>query len=69
MAYVDQNFQGIPVGDKPDTLRRLRLAVGSYRKYRRVYKELDALSDRELADIGVSRHDIGEIARKAAHGG
>lgn len=68
MAYVAQSFQAIPVRDKPDTLGRLRRAVSNYRKFRKAYEELDALSDRELADIGVSRHDIREIAREAAYG-
>ncbi len=31
-------------------------------------QELQHLSDRELADIGISRHSIAEIARTAAQG-
>lgn len=36
--------------------------------YRRTLAELDALSDRELADIGISRYDIPAIARDTARG-
>lgn len=36
------------------------------RIFRRTYAELNALTDRELADIGVARGDIGEIADEAA---
>lgn len=28
-------------------------------------KELESLSDRDLADLGISRYDIGEIARRS----
>jgi len=37
-----------------------------YNKYRETLAELDALTDRELADIGISRHQIRGIARQAA---
>lgn len=39
-----------------------------YDKYRRTYDELDALNDRELADINISRCDIRAIAAEAAYG-
>lgn len=35
-------------------------------KYRQTYNELNALSDRELSDIGVARSLIAEIAAEAA---
>ena len=69
MATIAQNFQPGSVGGKPDTFGKLRSAVGTYRIYRRIYKELDALSDRDLADIGVARHDIRQIAWEASHRG
>ncbi|MBD3625808.1 MAG: DUF1127 domain-containing protein [Rhodobacteraceae bacterium] len=34
--------------------------------YNRTYRELAALTDRDLADISISRADIAAIARKAA---
>jgi uncharacterized protein YjiS (DUF1127 family) len=35
-------------------------------KYRRTYEELDGCSDRELAELRISRADIPAIARKSA---
>lgn len=37
-------------------------------EFKRTYKELDNLTNRELADIGVRRCDIAEIARKHVYG-
>jgi uncharacterized protein YjiS (DUF1127 family) len=42
--------------------------VGSYmnwRSYRRTVAELGALSNRELDDLGISRADIPNVARRA----
>lgn len=36
------------------------------RAYLETFRELQALSDRDLADIGISRGDIERIAREAA---
>lgn len=40
-------------------LKKLRI-------YRRTYNELSGLSDRDLADLGISRYDISRIASDAA---
>lgn len=49
---------------------RARLAVRAARARRaaflRTYNELDNLTDRELSDLGLSRADIGRVARSAA---
>ena len=37
------------------------------RVYNDTYAQLNGLSDRDLSDIGVSRLQIGDIARDAAH--
>jgi uncharacterized protein YjiS (DUF1127 family) len=36
--------------------------------YNQTVRELLILSDRELADLGISRYDIPAIAREAAYG-
>lgn len=36
--------------------------------YNRTLGELRAMTDRDLADIGISRLQIGDIAREAAYG-
>lgn len=48
-------------------LARLRQAFAEYRVYVETRNELDALSDRELADLGIARFAIDEVARNAAH--
>jgi uncharacterized protein YjiS (DUF1127 family) len=47
---------------------RLQQAFADYRKYRKIYEELDALSDRELSDLGLSRHSIPDVASAAVYG-
>lgn len=38
----------------------------AWRKYRQTYNELAQLSNRELADVGIRRTDIAQIARQSA---
>lgn len=37
----------------------------NWRRYRETVTELNRLSNRELADLGINRHDINAVARKA----
>ncbi len=50
-------------------LPRFARAIGSslrrYHLYHRTVAELSRLGDRELADLGIARCDIREIARRA----
>ncbi|MBC6442986.1 MAG: DUF1127 domain-containing protein [Rhodobacteraceae bacterium] len=45
-------------------------ALVAYIRQRRIYlttvKELSRLSDRELRDLGIARHDIKRVSRQAA---
>lgn len=43
-------------------------AINQRRVYTRTVTELNSLSDRDLADLGISRLGITEIAREAAYG-
>jgi uncharacterized protein YjiS (DUF1127 family) len=43
-------------------------AVQQRRTYSRTLVELNALSDRELADLGIARMAIPDIAHEAAYG-
>jgi uncharacterized protein YjiS (DUF1127 family) len=43
-------------------------AINQRRVYLRTVSELTALTDRELADLGISRLGIAEIAHEAAYG-
>lgn len=41
-------------------MRFLRF-VNTWREHRRIIKELNALDDKTLRDIGISRHDIDKL--------
>ncbi len=47
----------------------IKLRYDTYRVYRTTVKELSSLSDRGLADLGLSRSMIRSVARAAAYGG
>ncbi len=70
MAYVNST----PVARKgfADRLVVLReavlTAIAQRRTYQRTVAELNCLTDRELADLGISRLGITEIAHEAAYG-
>ncbi|SDC79109.1 DUF1127 domain-containing protein [Ruegeria marina] len=70
MAYATVN-----TGHAPSIAARILSAVKSTREawaknasYKRTFNELDRLSNRELADIGVRRCDISDIARFHVYG-
>ena len=49
--------------EQPRVFARLRQSFADYREYLATYEELSALSDHQLADMGISRLSIREIAR------
>jgi len=51
-----------------ELIARIRTAVHLWREYWDVFNELDALTDRDLADIGIVRADIPAIARAHVQG-
>ena len=60
-AYADYDEQ-------PGIFARLRKAFADHRKYLATCDELNALSDRELADLGLSRLNVRDVAREAVYG-
>lgn len=47
---------------------RIRKALADHRTYRTTLHELAQLSDRDLNDLGISRHAIRAIARESVYG-
>ena len=54
-------------GETGGLMARIRKALDDYRLYRSTIAELDALNDRELADLGISRLSIRDIARDSVY--
>lgn len=46
---------------------RVTGSLTEYRRFNRTRNELDSLTDRELADIGLNRADIDHVAWRCAH--
>jgi uncharacterized protein YjiS (DUF1127 family) len=70
MAYVNTTRvarKGLM--DRVMTLKdHLATALHQRRLYSRTVAELNTLTDRELADLGISRLSISDVAREAAYG-
>lgn len=49
-------------------MRALADEIAVHRNYLRTKRELESLSDRELADIGLSRHMIDSVSRESSYG-
>jgi uncharacterized protein YjiS (DUF1127 family) len=68
MAYASNN----PVFSRPFGIyvdfRAIAKAFSDWRVYRRTVEELDAMSDRELGDLGLTRSSIRDVARESVHG-
>jgi uncharacterized protein YjiS (DUF1127 family) len=43
----------------------LKTRLATWKRYNRTVAELNALSNRDLSDLGISRTDIARIAREA----
>jgi uncharacterized protein YjiS (DUF1127 family) len=55
-----------PPGKEPMMATNLMSSYKTWLKYRETRSELSRLDNRELADLGISRHDIKSIAKQAA---
>jgi uncharacterized protein YjiS (DUF1127 family) len=53
--------------DQPGIFARLRQRFAEYRAYLATYDELNVLNDRQLADIGLSRLNVRDVAREAVY--
>jgi uncharacterized protein YjiS (DUF1127 family) len=70
MAYVN-NSRAVSVGlaDRIGAfVATLKLNAAKRRIYEKTVRELNALTDRELTDLGIARLSIEDVARVAAYG-
>lgn len=71
MAYMTTT-RGAVRTDIPGRLLALfanaKTRMAQYRTFRRTMNELNALTDRELADLGINRSMIHSISHDAAYG-
>ena len=68
MANTMTYGAGARVGEGSGWLARVRKALADYRRYLATLDELNALNDRELQDLGLSRHSIRDVARESVYG-
>ncbi len=69
MAFLNETIRGTgPLAALRGALAGLADAWNRYILFRRTYEELNALSTRELSDMGISRSMITRLAYEAAYG-
>lgn len=67
MAYITTT-RIAPLGRFNGLFGTLKAAIAQRRVYNQTVAELTQLNDRELADLGISRFSIAELAHEAAYG-
>lgn len=68
MAYVQNITTTAPAAGISGLVARISERFARYRVYRETHNELNQLTDRELADLGLSRATIPAVAHEAAYG-
>ena len=70
MAYVNTSrAASLSLADRfPGFIANLKATFARRAVYMQTVRELDALTDRELADLGISRLEVPALAREAAYG-
>ena len=67
LSHTDRTSGGVSIGQTLSTLTaNVTRRWSQFRTYHRTLNELSMLSDHELADIGVHRANIGDVARSFA---
>jgi uncharacterized protein YjiS (DUF1127 family) len=71
MTHTAHHAAGVPIfSGIASTVRSIRAGLAETarrnRAYHRTFAQLDAMTDRDLADIGITRFMIGDVAAEAA---
>jgi uncharacterized protein YjiS (DUF1127 family) len=67
---IERAKKGGAQGAAAKTMERamnLKKSYSAWRKYRQTVNELNRMSDRELADLGIGRGEIASVARHSAN--
>ena len=68
MAYVNSRSASLSISDRFSSIvKTVKDALARRQLFNRTLSELSALSDRDLADLGLNRASIGDVAREAAY--
>lgn len=71
MAYVNftSRAANVTLADRfSGLLAQVKVMIARRAVYNQTVRELNVLTNRELADLGLSRYDIETVAREAAYG-
>jgi uncharacterized protein YjiS (DUF1127 family) len=68
MAYASDILSARTAGTQQGVLARTLGYFQQWREFSKTRNELAALSDRNLADLGISRGEITAIARRSVYG-
>ena len=68
MAYINASARPAAFELFLGLAAHMRESAAKRRSFNQIVRELSALSDRELEDVGISRFNIGQIAREHAYG-
>lgn len=70
MAFINISRSATPsLADRfPGFLADVKAMLARRAIYNQTVRELDALTNRELADLGIDRSEISALAREAAYG-
>ena len=75
MAHLNATLRGTPSLSVPTLVNRLQAVVATLKQavrrralYKRTLRELNALTEREMNDLGIYPAMISQVAREAAYG-
>jgi uncharacterized protein YjiS (DUF1127 family) len=68
MAYAAYTNESLRLSADRGWRAQLKQRIADYRLYLRTLEELNALNERDLSDLGISRFEVKRIARESVYG-